>query len=651
MRLYIILLSICFACLAICSQAQKLIGAELKSMEALIDSAEFYKLKSPNRTHQLSMEIISHVPVKENEELYVHALLLAANSEKMLSRKEESLNHSSQALAIANQVNNRDLMIKSNFMKGSIFGQDDVNDSALVYYQKVIDLHRPGIDPYYVSSAYTSVGQVYTSIGSYQKAEEYLLKGYQLSSGDDYAKLFSLASVISFYVIRDNPKYLSYLDTLAMSDFYKKASAASFMAHFDSFLLLDEATDEEKEKKLKEVYTYSFTHSSKVNQVGYGMKLYGQLDKMQKYKEAYVLLQNLYQKALNTENKTHIAGVVRALYENSKARGDLLSALKYLEEHSQLRDSLLSEENMDRISELNIKFEAAQKDHEIEQQKIRLGQERRDRNFFVILAIVLCALAIVIFIYFRNRARSVQRISEQEKIIHLKETEQLQKEKEMSELTATLESQERERNRIARDLHDGIGSMMSGISSQIEYLRSQPVVEQAAHSHLVELRDMVKEATSELRRTSYELMPAKLLRLGLEPAIRDLCLNLLVKNGIEPTMEINADLSILDAEQQLGLYRIIQEVVNNVVKHAEARHVLIQFNYFDHEISLVVEDDGKGFDFVAKSMNGGLGLGSLQSRVNVIKGFLDIASIPGEGTTVTVNFPVLSPSPASLTHD
>lgn len=336
----------------------------------------------------------------------------------------------------------------------------------------------------------------------------------------------------------------------------------------------------------------------------------------------------------------HLAGVTKALYENSKSRGDLTGALQYLERHSEIRDSLLSDENTNRISELNIKFETAQKDHEIEQQKIKLNQERRDRNFFILLALMLFAMAIIILIYFRNRARSSQRIAEQQKVIHRQETEQMQKEKEVAELTATLESQEKERNRIARDLHDGLGSMMSGISSQIEYLRAQPAIEQVSQPYLAQLKDMVKDATSELRRTSYELMPAKLLRQGLEPAIRDLCLNLLVKNGIEPSLEISADLISLHPEEQLTLYRIIQELLNNIVKHAAARHVLIQFTRFDNELSLVVEDDGKGFDVATKKLDGGLGLGSLGSRVNLLKGFLDIASTPGEGTTVTVNFNV-----------
>ncbi len=620
--------------------AQENAAEEKNPIQILLDSSDFYALKDPARALAFANQILSQYPRKGNESYHVEAMLNAANSEKMRSGKQEALRYARQAISLSEQLSNQELLMRSWFMKATVFGQDDDRDSSLVAFQKVIDLYQDGMDAYFISAAYTNIGLVYSSIGNYSKAEEYLLKGYRLTTGDEYAKIFALASVISFYVARDNLRYLPYLDTMAMSDFYKKASAASFMAHFDSFLVLDEATDAEKVKTLREVYTYSQTHSSLVNQVGFGMKLYAQLDQMHLYQDAYRLLRELEAKAKESQNGVHLAGVTRALYENSKSRGDLTGALQYLERHSEIRDSLLSDENTNRISELNIKFETAQKDHEIEQQKIKLEQERRDRNFFILLALLLTGMAIIVFVYFRNRARSSQRIAEQQKVIHRQETEQMQKEKEVVELTATLESQEKERNRIARDLHDGLGSMMSGISSQIEYLRAQPAVEQASNPHLAQLKDMVKEATAELRRTSYELMPAKLLRQGLEPAIRDLCLNLLVKNGIEPSLEISADLITLHPEQQLTLYRIIQELLNNIVKHAKARHVLIQFTRFDDELSLVVEDDGTGFDVANKKLDGGLGLGSLGSRVNLLKGFLDIASTPGEGTTVTVNFSV-----------
>lgn len=640
-------LSICLYLFSLQAGAQEITGEEKKAVAALMDSAKHYELISPQRTLEIANTILAKVPLKGNEKLYVTTLLLATNSLKMVSKKEESLNLIHQALTISEAIGDIDLQIRSNFMKATIFGQDDDQDSSLVYYQKVINLHYPGHDPYFVSSSYMNIGQVYNAIGSLQKAEEYLLKGYQLSSSDEYAKIFTLSTLINFYATNHNPKYLTYLDTLAMSDFYKKASTASFMAHFDTFLSLDEASDPEKEKTLREVYSHALKNGSLSNQVGYGMRLFEQLLLMHKHEEARLLLLELYQIAKEAKNATHVAAITKQLYEINKTMGNLPEALTYLERHSQLRDSLLSDENATRISELNIKFEAAQKDNEINQQRQQLEQARRNRIFLILLTILLFILGLVTFIYFRNRARTARRIAAQDKLIHQQESDRLRKEKEVAELIATLDSQEKERHRIARDLHDGLGSMMSGISSQIEYLRSLPAESITQHPQLNQLKELVKEASAELRRTSYELMPAKLLRQGLEPAIRDLCFNLLVKNGIEPTMEVNTELTSLTSEEQLTLYRIIQELLNNIVKHAEARNVLIQFTRFENEISLVIEDDGKGFDVDVKRQDGGLGLGSLGSRVSLLNGFLDIGSKINEGTTVTINFMLSSSSSPS----
>ncbi|HLF62126.1 MAG TPA: sensor histidine kinase [Saprospiraceae bacterium] len=629
---------ILFQVISLTGLAQQITGEQAILIDALLDSAEIYELREPTRALQFATEVLSRVPVRENEIVVVRALLYTANIEKILLRTETALEHANQAIALAHQLQYPELLVRSYFMKASIFGHAAVADSTLIYYQKAIEYHEEGLSPYFVSQAHTNIGMVYHEIGNDEKAEEYLLKGYQIAKTDDHAKIFSLSELIGFYAAGNNPKYLPYVDTLSMTDFYKKASHSSLMAHFDSFLRLENATTEQKVAKIREVYTYSTTHSSYVNQVGYGLKLYELLVLQRRYDDAHELLEELLEKAKRASHGRHIATVTRALYENSKLRGRLDEAFAYLERYGELRDSLISEENRNTISELNVKFEAVQKDLEIGQQKIRIEQERRNRNFFIILALLLSAMALLIFFYFKNRVRTTRRIAEQDKLIHEQEKVRMQREMEVAELTSSLETQERERNRIARDLHDGLGSLMSGISAQIETLRAQPAIESAGSPYLGQLRDMVKEATGELRRTSYELMPASLLRQGLEPAIRDLCMNLLVKNGIEPVLEIHADLTTLNHEQQLTLYRIIQELLNNTVKHAAAKNVLIQFNSYDHEISLIVEDDGKGFDVPSRKELGGLGLGSLQSRVNLLKGFLDIASIPGEGTTVTVNF-------------
>jgi signal transduction histidine kinase len=607
--------------------------------ESLIDSAHYYELRSPQRAMEFARTILNEIPEKGNERYHINALILSANSQKMLSSRKDALTDVNKAIAWSRRLNDPEMIVRSSFMKATIFDQDDEQDSALFYYQEVIRVFPGKMDSFYLSAAYSNVGTIYRTIGNFAKAEEYTLKGYALSKQDEeYDMIFALSSVISLYLEYEDPKYLPYFDTLVQTNFFRNASPEFQMAHFDTFLELQEATDEQREKRLREVYAYSCEHSSLANQVGYGMNLYRQLANTRKFGEGEKLLHELLGKAKASGNGFKLAKVTQALFENAKAQNDLPAAVGYLEDYSALRDSLVSAESTQQIAELNIKFESVQKDNEIAQQKAKLDQEKRNRRFYLIMMVLLLALVITVFIYFRNRARTLRQIAQKENIIHQQETERLVKEKEIAELTASLESQEKERNRIARDLHDGIGSMMSGISAQIEYLKAQPEISGNGHQHLVQLKDMVNDATSELRRTSYELMPAKLLRNGLEPAIRDLCLNLLAKNGIEIALEINMDMTTLSADRQLSLYRIIQELLNNIVRHARASHVLLQFTQVDDEVSMVVEDDGIGFVTSEKQLNGGLGLGNLQNRINVLDGFLDIASSPGVGTTVTINF-------------
>lgn len=607
--------------------------------QRLLDSAEYYKLTSPEKTLKIVNTVLEEFPGKGYEQYQIAALLHAANSKKMLNSTPEALAFVNRALTLSREMKMRDWLVRSLFMKGTIFDQDDTHDSTLFYYQEVIREFPGNMDSFVLSASYTNVGNIYHAIGNFEKAEEYMLKGYALSRKDEYSKTFALSHIISFYLQHHNLKYLPYVDTLMQSEFFLKASPESQGIHFNSLLELDNATDAERELRLREIYNYSKEHNNSLaNQVGFGLNLYIQLSNTRQYKEADKLLPELYEKAKASGNAFKWARVIYNMYENARAQNHLEAALDHLEKYSELRDSLLSAESTNQIAELNIKFETAQKDNEIAQQKIKLDQEARNRRFYLIIILMLLALAITVFIYFRNRARTLRQIAHKESIIHQQETDRLVKEKEIAELSASLESQEKERNRIARDLHDGIGSMMSGISAQIEYLKAQPGIVGNGQDHLVQLKDLVNDATSELRRTSYELMPAKLLRQGLEPAIRDLCLNLLVKNGIELTLEINMDMTILSAERQLSIYRIIQELLNNIVRHAKAKNVLLQFTQVEDEVSLVVEDDGIGFNPVEKQLNGGLGLSSLQNRINVLNGFLDIASSPGVGTTVTINF-------------
>lgn len=226
--------------------------------------------------------------------------------------------------------------------------------------------------------------------------------------------------------------------------------------------------------------------------------------------------------------------------------------------------------------------------------------------------------------YKRNKALQSQKIA------------QLEKENEVANMYSMIEGQEAERKRVAKDLHDGLGSLLSTIKAHFSNLSGE-IVNQDKQQVYHRTNEMIDAASDEVRRISHNLMPGALWLGGLKVAIEQLGYELNDSNVFEVHVEIIGCNEDMDEGQEVFLYRIVQEALNNIVKHADASKVLIQLSETQHEYHLLVEDDGKGFD-VSKA-HAGLGLNSIRSRVDHLHGTLDVDSRKNIGTTLTVHLP------------
>ncbi|MBV6654001.1 MAG: hypothetical protein KI786_09620, partial [Mameliella sp.] len=150
---------------------------------------------------------------------------------------------------------------------------------------------------------------------------------------------------------------------------------------------------------------------------------------------------------------------------------------------------------------------------------------------------------------------------------------------------------------------------------------------------------LIDESCVEVRRISHNLMPRTLALSGLKEAIEDLAIQL-KQSGLQVDLEIMGDLSDLSERQQLTLYRMLQEGVNNLLKHAQAKNVLLQVLRHQNELTVILEDDGKGFDLSTVNTEYALGLKGLRSRAKFLNGDLDIDTVPGQGTTINFQMKV-----------
>ncbi len=289
-----------------------------------------------------------------------------------------------------------------------------------------------------------------------------------------------------------------------------------------------------------------------------------------------------------------------------------------------LRDSILSIAKTKEIEKLNALYETARKEQRIERQRAQIRQQRTAIGGSAVL--FLAGAALVWSRYKRIRLR--QRAALQESAMR----------HQQQATRAVIEAEEQERQRIAKDLHDGIGQMMGAARMNLSVLQTGT----GAHTAdaLQKAIGLVDDSCRELRAVSHNMMPTALTHGSLAPAVK----TFLDKLGAGLTIGFYAhgfdDAPRPDVAVETVIYRVVQECVNNVVKHAGAARLDVTLLHDEDGISCTVEDDGRGFN--AASATPGIGLANIRTRLAYLKGTVEIESAPGEGTMVMIAVPQAS---------
>ncbi len=226
-----------------------------------------------------------------------------------------------------------------------------------------------------------------------------------------------------------------------------------------------------------------------------------------------------------------------------------------------------------------------------------------------------------------------------EKAMGLEKIQRLEEEKKLMTAKMLLEGQEEERKRIARELHDGLGVLLSATKMQFTTIKNIS----PENGHIIDrATQLLEQATGDVRKISHNMMPGLLTKLGLYEAVEDLFENLNDADNIHAAFEITGEDIRLPENNEIMLYRVIQEMVNNTLKHAEASEIKLIINVIPDRMDLIYFDNGKGFDMVQVFRNDAdtLGLKSIRSRIGFLNGKIDIDSRPGRGTRFAIEIPV-----------
>jgi two-component system, NarL family, sensor kinase len=215
----------------------------------------------------------------------------------------------------------------------------------------------------------------------------------------------------------------------------------------------------------------------------------------------------------------------------------------------------------------------------------------------------------------------------------------------IAQLNAAISGEEKERKRIGQELHDGISGMLTAINMNIAAIQRRHG-DMPAAKELGGIIKMVQAAAIEVRKTAHNLAPGYLLENGLSNALLLFSSQINSGGSFKVSTECFGNMDDLDKKFVLMVYRIIQELVNNVIKHAEASHAAIQVRRYDNILGIMVEDNGKGFN--TETSVKGMGLTHILSRIDAVKGYISIDSRPLHGTTIHIEFDLEKISPAFL---
>lgn len=510
---------------------------------------------------------------------------------------DSALNYYLQSLKLFEETNNKKGQANTLSNIGLIYYDLKKFEQSLSYHIEALKIREELNDQYGIGVSQTNIGMTYSNLHDVPKALEYLKKSLitKRKNNDLYGEAISLGNIGVMF--NEMQQYDSAL-------FYQQAALPIRIKLNDPYGIIS---------------SYCNIASS-----------YHDLND---YKTALIYSSKALPMAIELNSKTRLMKVYEYLAKEYKELGDLKKALEYYEKHSAIKDKVYSETSASQIAEMQTKYDTQKKDLELAKKDIEINNNQleivKHRNRQTILLVSIAALLLIFYVlYIRYRYKQKTLLNK----TLLKEQEIRSK--------AVIEAEENERIRIARELHDGVGQHLSAVKLNISNLQAHlDLKEEPQQTMMHNALAIIDESVKEVRAVSHNMMPNALNENGIVNAVRTFVNRINSSNKLQIEFEAHGINKRLDSTIEIILYRIIQELVTNILRHSEASTASLQLIQHENELTLMVEDNGKGFDCKALK-NVGIGLKNIQSRVDYLNGTINIDSQPQKGSTVTVEIPV-----------
>ena len=609
---------------------------DTNKVKLLLRTGEIYENTMPEKAkvfYRQAGELSKKTGYKAGELKYASYYSSVLNIQGLF---DSSLLINLHALQMAKALNDSLAIIKASFNVANSYIFLSKNDSALYYYFQVLPYIEKQKDGHMLSVAYNNLQDIYRRLRQFEKGIVYGKKGVNICrlNTDSLALEYGLVNLGLNYAsleIRDTAM-ACYKEAFAISknigDQYGESAISLDIADIDYRQGRYEAAKTGFMHALSIAGKLQLNETATIALKGMGMYFL----QMKNYAAARKYADSSLRIATQNNNREQRLKIYKLLSDIAFASQDLISAKEFDLKVDRLNDSINNDNLAEVVTRYEKEYETAKKESRIALQQAQLQQQSVLNYFLIGGSAALLLISILLFRNYRHK-QHVQRL----------QIEELEKEKQITATAAVLRGEERERTRLAKDLHDGLGGMLSGIKFSLSNMKENLIMTPDHAQAFERSIDMLDSSIKEMRRVAHNMMPEMLLRYGLKTGLEEFCNEINRSGAIHTNYQFIGSNDIkLDQTIAVTIYRVVQELVNNAIKHSGAQNVLVQLDVSEAEklVTITVEDDGKGFDKNLLGESGGMGWNNIQSRVDFLKGKIDIQSEKGKGTSVLIEISI-----------
>lgn len=614
---------------------------------ALMEAGKLYHTRNPDSALLYLDEALELARAISFERGVARCLINAGYAHYDKGQYEEALALYREALPICERLDMKKELVADYNNIGNAYNAKGQRRLAIENFEKSIRaMEGANLPPYFPVAVQSNITSLYVSLNLYKEALRHGLECLRLAKEieDETTVAISLADI--------GNAYLGLEQRDSAFDYFQQAAVAARKLNHRQLLatslgnMADLLRQKGKQEEARRLYMEALDiaestgdpQSAMYNLHGMSLMYLDERD----FSQAQTYALRALEKSRNGKDDYAYA-VYLTLSDIMLAQGNMKAYWDYRGKYRQLRGKLANDALVEALQEFETKYETEQKEQRIlqlEQEKIITQLTLRQKNGILVILGVLSALLLLLGGLGYRNLQIRKRVTGQQLHIQQQQIRELEQEQQLHTANAMLRGQEEERSRIARDLHDGLGGMLSGIKQTLFAMTGNQFISEGAAQAFNRVVGDLDHSINELRNIARNMMPEALLRFGLKDALEDYCSHLGRPGSLDVHFQAYGLEQRLERDTEIVLFRIVQELASNAVKHANPKNIIVQLIRDGLRLHLTVEDDGKGFDPATLEKASGMGWMNIRSRAAYLGGQLDIQSAPGKGASASLEFTI-----------